>query len=90
MQHFQQLAHVFKMQAGGGLIQNVKSPPRLPAGEFFGEFDALRFTARKRGGTLAQMDVAQPHVQQRLQLGADLRVGLHQRQGLFNGKGEKV
>ena len=64
--------------------------PVWPLAQFLGQLDALRFAARKRGGRLAQVHVAQPDVVQRLQLGADLRNVLQQRQRLFHGRFQQV
>ncbi len=47
-----QLFHIMEVQTGGGFIEEIDGIPRPPPGEFAGEFDALRFPAGKRGGTL--------------------------------------
>ena len=48
MQHTQQLADVVKMKSGGRFVQNIQRSACGPFGEFSGQFDALRFSARKR------------------------------------------
>ena len=48
MQHPQQLADIVKMKPGGGFIQNIECSACGPFREFSGQFDALRFSARKR------------------------------------------
>ena len=46
VQHFQQFAHIFEMQPGGGLIQNIERAPGGAARQLLGKLDALRFAAR--------------------------------------------
>ncbi len=58
--------------------------------QFLGELDALRFAARKRGRRLAELDVAEADVEQRLELLLDLRDVLKQRQRLFDRRVEQV
>ncbi len=60
MQHFQQLAHIFEMQAGGGFIQNIQRPPRGPFAQFLGQLDPLRLAAGQGRRLLAHLDVAKP------------------------------
>ena len=52
------------MQAGCWLIEDVQRAAGVALGQFQREFDALCFTAGKRGGRLAEGDVAQAHVEQ--------------------------
>ena len=63
------------MQARGGFVQYVKGAARVAFGQFQRQFDALRFTARQGGGALAQADVGQAHVEQRLQFAGDVGHG---------------
>ena len=71
LQHGQQHFDVFKVQAGGGLVQDVERLAGGRAGEFRSQFHALALAAAQSHGALAQADVAQAHVQQRAQLGGD-------------------
>ena len=71
MQDFKQLADVIEVQAGGGLVEQVERLAGLPLRELLGELHALGFAAGKRSGGLAEMDVAQAHVDQRLQFLVD-------------------
>ena len=66
LQHIEQLADVVEMKPGGRLIEDVESPAGLALAEFASQLDALRLAAGERGGGLAQVDVAQPDVVQRL------------------------
>jgi hypothetical protein len=70
-QHAEQLADVLEVQAGGRLVQHVDGPAGGPALQFGGELDALRLAAGQGGRGLAQPDVAQAHVDQRLEVPVD-------------------
>ncbi len=90
VQHFEQLAHVVEVQAGGGLVEQVERAAGLALGEFARQLHALRLAAGERGGALAQVDVAQAHIDQGLQLLAHLRhVGQHGER-VFDGEVEDV
>ena len=45
MQYFEELAHVVKVQAGGGLVEQIKCLSGLPLGELARQLHALRFAA---------------------------------------------
>ena len=68
VEHLEQLADVVEVQAGGGLVEEVERAAGLPLGELAGELHALRFAAGERGGALAEVDVAEADVDERLQL----------------------
>src|SRR5579863_4571801 len=61
VQDVEEFFSVVGVQAGGGLVEDVQSAARLALGKFAGEFDALGFAAGKRGGGLAQLDVAEAY-----------------------------
>ena len=82
VQDVEQLVNVGKVQAGGGLVQNIQRAPRAFARQFVGQLDALRLPARERRGGLAQLDVAQPHVVKRLQVAFDFGNGVKKFQRL--------
>ena len=90
MQHFQQLAHVVEVQAGGGFVEQVERTPGLPLGQLAGQLHALRFAAGKRGRGLAQMDVAEADIDQRLQLGRGGGNVFEDRQRVGDGQVEQV
>ena len=73
LQDVEQFADVVEVQAGGGLVEDVERAAGLAAAEFAGQLDALGFAAGERGGGLAELDVAEADVDQRLQLVPDLR-----------------
>lgn len=62
VQHMQQFINVCKVKPGGGLVQNIQRFARAFAGQFIRQFNALCFPARKRGGGLTELNVAQPYV----------------------------
>ena len=66
LEHLQQLAHVLEMQARGGLVQDVEGLAALALLQLAGQLHALGLAARERRGGLAQADIAEAHVEQRL------------------------
>ena len=80
-----QLGDVVKMEAGGGLVQDVDGPAGALAGELGGQLDALGFAAGKLGGGLAEFDIAQSDVVKGLDLAADGRYVLKEGQGFLDG-----
>ena len=73
VQHFQQLAHILEMQAGGRLVEDVERAAGGAPRQFLGQLDPLRLAARQRRRRLADMDVAEPDLLQGHQLVADRR-----------------
>ncbi len=78
-QHAQQQFDVGEVQAGGGLVEDVKGAAGVAFGEFERQLHPLRLAARQGDGRLPEADIAQPHVLERLQLAGD---GGHRRKGL--------
>src|SRR6266851_3611617 len=72
--HAEQPPDVLEVQPGGGLVQEVERAPGVGAGQLAGQLDPLGLAARQGGGGLAQLDVAQAHVVERLQDADDLLV----------------
>ena len=70
-QHREQAAHVFEMQTSGGFVEQINGVAGGPLGKLGGEFHALRFATRQRGGRLTQAHVAEPHIDQRLHVARD-------------------
>jgi hypothetical protein len=54
-QRCEEFADVFEVKPSGGFIQDIERVPGGAAGENLGEFDALGFAARQRGGLLADL-----------------------------------
>jgi hypothetical protein len=71
VEHLEQQVDVVEVQAGGGLVEDVERAAGVALGQFQRQLDALRLAARQRGGALAQLDVAEAHVEQGLQLARD-------------------
>ena len=68
LQHVDQLAHVVHVQAGGRLVQNIEGGACGAAGQLRGQLHPLGLAAGKRRGGLAQLDIAEADVHQRLDL----------------------
>src|SRR6185312_1774968 len=73
VEHVEQLANVLEVKARSRLVENVQRFACAFANEFLGQFDALGFAARKRGRWLAELDVIESDVVQRLHHRLDLR-----------------
>ena len=73
VQHSQQQVDVVEVQAGGRLVEYVQGTSGVALGEFERQFDALRFAARQRGRALAERDVTETDVEQRMQFACDNR-----------------
>ena len=72
LQHLDELADVLEVETRGRLVQDVEGLARLLAVELLGQLHALRLSAGEGGCGLAQVDIAQAHVVQGLQLVLDL------------------
>ncbi len=84
LQHDEQLAHVVEVQAGGRLVEDVERPPGAAALQLARELHALRLAAGERRRRLAEVDVAEPDVVERLQLAPDRRDVLEEVQRLLD------
>ena len=73
LQYVHQYLDVLGVQTCGGLVEYVESVPGRASEQFRGKFHPLAFPTRKCHGRLAEADIAQTHVNQRLELGRDLR-----------------
>ncbi len=80
VEHLEQLRDIVEMQAGGGLIQDVERLTRRALGELASELHALGFAARQRRRVLAETQVSEPDVDERLQLAGHGRHGLEEAQ----------
>ena len=73
VQHLEQLLDVGQVQARGGLVEHVQRAAGGDLLQLGGELDALRLAARQRRRGLAEPDVVEADVVQRLQAAAQLR-----------------
>ncbi|MEN9753865.1 MAG: hypothetical protein RLZ07_247, partial [Pseudomonadota bacterium] len=53
MQHLEELGHVMEMEPRCRLVENIERSAGRAAGEFLGQFHALRFTTRERRSLLS-------------------------------------
>ena len=90
MQHVQQHAHIFEVQAGRRLVENVQRAARVAFREFRRELDALRFAAGQRRRALAEMDVAESDIIQRLQFLRNPRLILEECERILDCKIEEL
>jgi len=72
------------VQAGRRLVQDVEGPSGAAARQFGRQLDALGFAAGQLSRRLAETDVAQADILQRLQLARDARDRLEVGQGLVD------
>ena len=73
VQDVEQALDVGEVQAGRRLVEDVERAPGGDLRQLGRELDALRLAARQRRRRLAEADVAEPDVVERLQAPADLR-----------------
>ena len=90
LQHGEQLADVFKVQAGGRLVQHVDGAAVGALLQFGCELHALRFTAGEGGCGLAQANVAQAHVHEGVQVARNRGERSEELCGFFHGHFEYV
>ena len=90
MQHGEQLADVFKVQAGGRLVQHVDGAAVGALLQFGCELHALRFTAGEGGCGLTQANVAQAHVHEGVQVARNRGECGEELCGFFHGHFEHV
>ena len=67
VEHVQQLGQVVEVQAGGRLVQQVERLAGVGPREFGGQLHPLGLAAGERRGRLAEREVVEPHVAERLQ-----------------------
>ena len=68
LEHLNELVHVGGVQAGGGLVQDIDGLAGGALGQLGGQLDPLGLAAGQGGGGLAQLDVAQAHLVEGLEL----------------------
>jgi hypothetical protein len=84
VQHLQQQRDVGKVQAGGRLVEDVERAAGVAFAQFECQLHALRLAARQRRRGLAELDVGEAHVEQRVQLARDHRHGFEKFGGGLN------
>ena len=90
LQHDEQLAHVVEVQAGGRLVEDVERAPGAAALQLARELHALRLAAGERRRRLAEVDVAETDVVERLELAPDRRDVLEEVERLLDRHVEDV
>ena len=72
VEHCEQLPHVGHVQPRRGLVENVERLAGRALGQFARKLHALGLAARERRRRLAEVEVVEAHVVQRLQLARDV------------------
>ena len=90
LEHAEQLADVLEVQAGGRLVEHVDGAPGGALLQLGGELDPLRLTAGQGGRGLAEPDVAEPDVVERLHVPGDGGHRLEEVGGLLDRHVEHV
>ena len=90
LEHPQQLADVLEVQAGRRLVQDVDGAAGGALLQLGGQLDALGLAAGERGRGLAEPDVAEADVDERLQVPRDRREGREELGGLLDRHVEDV
>src|SRR5882724_3496930 len=84
VQHLEQFLDIVKVQSGSRLVQQVHGFPGLPLAQLPRQLDTLGLTAGERHCRLPEMNVAEPDIDQGLQLLPHLGNILQNRQGIRN------
>ncbi|MPL73132.1 hypothetical protein SDC9_18925 [bioreactor metagenome] len=71
VQHLEELAHILEMQPRRRLVEDVERAAGGAARQFLRQLHPLRLAARQRRRLLADLDIAQAHLDQRIHLLAD-------------------
>src|SRR5277367_1601395 len=90
VEHVEKFFDVVKMQAGGGLVEDVERATGLALGKFTREFGALSFAAGDGGGGLSELHVAEADVHQSLQLHLNRRNIFQNFESFFDGQIEQI
>ncbi len=78
----EQLVDVLEVQTGGRLVEHVDAAALRTPLELGGELHALRLTAGERRGALAEPHVAEPDLDERLEVAVDAADRLEELRGL--------
>ncbi len=90
VQDLDQLVHIGSMQPDRWFVQHVQGAAGGAAGQLLRQLDALGFAAGQRGAGLPDLDVAQTHFLQKLELVLHVREGGEFLQRLVDGHVEDV
>ena len=83
-EHVQQALHVGEVQPGRRLVEDVERVAGRDLAELRGQLDALRLASRELRGRLAEPDVVEPDVVERLEAALDLRDVLEELERLLD------
>src|ERR1700693_5269202 len=78
------------MESRRRLVKDVKGSTRIALRQLRGQLDSLRLSARESCRRLSEVDVAEPNVEESLELLADARLVLEESKRIFHGLFEHV
>src|SRR5690625_3091547 len=84
LQHFDELAYIFGMEAGRRFVQYIERASVRAFVQFGGKLDTLRLPARQRRRRLSETDVAEADIDERLDLALDLGQVLKEVESFFH------
>src|SRR5665647_385676 len=90
VKNFQQHPNILKMQAGGWLVEDVEGSAGVTLRQLCRKLDALCFSTRECRRALAEVNVSEPNVVERVELLIDARLVLEECQRVFNGQVEHI
>ena len=73
LQYLNKLAHVLEVETRRRLVEDIERPACLDTLELLGKLHALCLAAGQGRCRLSQVHIAQAHIEERLELAADLR-----------------
>src|SRR5262249_47851990 len=85
MQHAQQQVYIMEMQTRRRFIQYIQGPAGVALGQFQRKLYALSLAARQGGRALPELDIAEPHIEQRLELARQHRHRAEELRRLLHG-----
>ncbi len=90
VEHAQQHLDVLEVQTGRRLVKDIDGLARVALGQLAGQFHTLALSTRKCARGLPQLDVAQAHILQHLDLAQYRRLGIKELHRLVDGHIEHV
>ena len=90
VEHLHQDADVLEVEARGRLVEDVDGLARIAFREFGGQFHALALAAGKRGGGLAEFDVAKANILYGLDFAQDVGHVFEELHSLVDGHVEHI
>lgn len=84
VEHAEQLFNIVEVQTGGGFVKDVERIAGVAFGQFAGQFDSLGLAAGQGRGILAEGDIRQTDVHQRLEFAPERGDSVEKAQSIFD------